>query len=205
MPSTGAGSESTERDVILIGHRGASGSRPEHTLASYRLAITQCADYIEPDLVSTRDHVLVARHENDITGTTDIADHPEFADRKTTKVVDGLTMTGWFTEDFTLAELRRSEPRSASPPSDRAMPRTTAGSRSPRCRRSSTWRVARGPATGNPSVCTRRRSTRRTSPPSTCRSSSRWCAVCTPTGIAGGEPPSTSRASRSRTCSSCTG
>jgi glycerophosphoryl diester phosphodiesterase len=93
------------RDVIAIGHRGASGSRPEHTLAAYRLAIKQCADYIEPDLVSTRDHVLVTRHENDITGTTDVADHPEFADRRTTKMIDGMTITGWFTEDFTQAEL----------------------------------------------------------------------------------------------------
>ncbi len=91
---------------IVIGHRGAAGYRPEHTIASYRLAIEMGADFIEPDLVSTKDHVLVARHENDITGTTDVADHPELADRKTTKVVDGNSITGWFTEDFTLAELR---------------------------------------------------------------------------------------------------
>jgi glycerophosphoryl diester phosphodiesterase len=91
---------------LVIGHRGASGYRPEHTLASYRLAIELGADYIEPDLVSTKDHVLVARHENDITQTTDVAAHPEFADRKTTKTIDGVEHTGWFTEDFTLAELR---------------------------------------------------------------------------------------------------
>src|SRR5215213_9617066 len=91
---------------LVIGHRGASGYRPEHTIASYRLAIEMGADYIEPDLVSTRDHMLVARHENDITGTTDVADHPEFAARKTTKIIDGVEHTGWFTEDFTLAELR---------------------------------------------------------------------------------------------------
>jgi glycerophosphoryl diester phosphodiesterase len=91
---------------IVIGHRGAAGYRPEHTLASYRLAVEMGADFIEPDLVSTKDHVLVARHENDITATTDVADHPEFAGRKTTKVVDGNSITGWFTEDFTLAELR---------------------------------------------------------------------------------------------------
>jgi glycerophosphoryl diester phosphodiesterase len=91
---------------LVIGHRGASGYRPEHTLASYRLAIELGADYIEPDLVSTSDHVLVARHENDITGTTDVASHPEFAARKTTKTIDGVAHTGWFTEDFTLAELR---------------------------------------------------------------------------------------------------
>ncbi|GGF37239.1 glycerophosphoryl diester phosphodiesterase [Marmoricola endophyticus] len=91
---------------IVIGHRGASGYRPEHTLASYQLAMQLGADYVEQDVVSTKDHVLVCRHENDITGTTDVADHPEFADRKTTKVVDGKSITGWFTEDFTLAELK---------------------------------------------------------------------------------------------------
>ncbi|HEY7605502.1 MAG TPA: glycerophosphodiester phosphodiesterase [Actinomycetota bacterium] len=92
---------------LVIGHRGASGYRPEHTLASYRLAIEMGADYIEPDLVSTKDHVLVARHENDITGTTDVASHPEFADRRTTKTIDGVVHPdAWFTEDFTLAELR---------------------------------------------------------------------------------------------------
>lgn len=95
----------TEGEPVVIGHRGASGDRPEHTLAAYELAIDQCADYIEPDLVSTQDHVLVARHENDITATTDVADRPEFADRRTTKVIDGIEATGWFTEDFTLAEL----------------------------------------------------------------------------------------------------
>jgi glycerophosphoryl diester phosphodiesterase len=94
------------RAPIVIGHRGASGYRPEHTLAAYELAIDMGADYIEPDLVSTKDGVLVARHENDITGTTDVASHPEFASRKATKTIDGLPITGWFTEDFTLAELR---------------------------------------------------------------------------------------------------
>jgi glycerophosphoryl diester phosphodiesterase len=91
---------------LLFGHRGASGYRPEHTLASYELAIRMGADVIEPDLVSTKDHVLVARHENDITGTTDVSSRPEFADRKATKVIDGAPITGWFTEDFTLAELK---------------------------------------------------------------------------------------------------
>lgn len=92
--------------LIVIGHRGASGYRPEHTLESYRLAIRQGADFIEPDLVATRDGVLVARHENEISGTTDVANHPEFANRKTTKTIDGVSLTGWFTEDFTLAELK---------------------------------------------------------------------------------------------------
>ncbi|MBZ5734756.1 glycerophosphodiester phosphodiesterase [Nocardioides sp. TRM66260-LWL] len=105
-PASGAASHGHHRTTpLVIGHRGASGYRPEHTLASYRLAIAQGADYIEPDLVSTRDGVLVARHENEIGGTTDVADHPEFADRRTTKTIDGRQVTGWFTEDFTYAEL----------------------------------------------------------------------------------------------------
>ena len=95
-----------EGKVIVIAHRGASGERPEHTLASYRLAIEQGADYIEPDLVLTKDGILVARHENEISETTDVAEKAEFADRKVTKTIDGQKMTGWFTEDFTLAELR---------------------------------------------------------------------------------------------------
>ena len=93
-------------DPLVVGHRGASGYRPEHTLASYRLAAELGADFIEPDLVSTKDGVLVARHENEIGGTTDVATHPEFAARKTTKVIDGVSLTGWFTEDFTLKELK---------------------------------------------------------------------------------------------------
>ena len=91
---------------IVIAHRGASGERPEHTLASYALAIDQGADFIEPDLVLTKDGVLVARHENEISGTTDVAAHPEFANRKATKTIEGQQFTGWFTEDFTLAELK---------------------------------------------------------------------------------------------------
>ena len=92
--------------MLIIAHRGASGERPEHTLASYERAIDQGADYIEPDLVATSDGVLVARHENDITGTTDVADHPEFAARRASRMIDGHEQTGWFTEDFTLSELR---------------------------------------------------------------------------------------------------
>jgi len=90
----------------VVAHRGASGDRPEHTLAAYGEAIRQCADVIEPDVVSTKDGVLVARHENEIGGTTDVASRPEFAARRTTKTIDGRSVTGWFTEDFTLAELR---------------------------------------------------------------------------------------------------
>ncbi len=93
--------------VTIYGHRGAAGHRPEHTLGSYRTGARLGADYIEPDLVSTKDHVLVARHEPAIGATTDVAAHPEFADRRTTKVIDGVTFADdWFTEDFTLAELK---------------------------------------------------------------------------------------------------
>jgi glycerophosphoryl diester phosphodiesterase len=93
-------------DAGLIAHRGASGYRPEHTLAAYELAIQQGADYIEPDVVATRDGVLVARHENNIADTTDVSTRTDFADRRTTKTIDGVEITGWFTEDFTLAELK---------------------------------------------------------------------------------------------------
>lgn len=89
---------------LVLGHRGACGHRPEHTLASYELAIEMGADYIEPDLVMTKDGVLMARHENEISGTTDAA--LKFPDRKTTKNVDGETITGWFIEDFTLKEVK---------------------------------------------------------------------------------------------------
>jgi glycerophosphoryl diester phosphodiesterase len=92
--------------VLIIGHRGSAGYRPEHTLAAYELGARMGADYVEPDLVTTKDHVLVARHEPNITDTTNVADHPEFAGRKTTKTIDGVTQTGWFTDDFTLAELK---------------------------------------------------------------------------------------------------
>jgi glycerophosphoryl diester phosphodiesterase len=91
---------------LVIAHCGASGYRPEHTLASYQLAVEMGADFIEADLVSTRDHVLVARHDAELSGTTDVADHSEFADRKTAKLVDGVAVTGWFAEDFTVAELK---------------------------------------------------------------------------------------------------
>ncbi|MEQ1511302.1 MAG: glycerophosphodiester phosphodiesterase [Lysobacteraceae bacterium] len=101
--------------ALVIGHRGASALRPEHTLAAYAKAIEDGADIIEPDLVSTRDGVLVARHENEISGTTDVAQHPEFASRKTTKSIDGERTTGWFTEDFTLAELKTLRARERLP------------------------------------------------------------------------------------------
>jgi len=94
------------RGPLVIGHRGAAGWRPEHTASAYTFAVRAGADWIEPDLVPTKDHVLVVRHENEISGTTDVARHPEFAGRRTTKTVDGRAVTGWFTEDFTLAELK---------------------------------------------------------------------------------------------------
>jgi glycerophosphoryl diester phosphodiesterase len=90
---------------LVIGHRGASGYRPEHTRAAYELALALGADAVEPDIVATKDGVLVLRHENEISGTTDVASRPEFASRRTTKVIDGDALTGWFTEDFTWAEL----------------------------------------------------------------------------------------------------
>ncbi|MBB4744608.1 glycerophosphoryl diester phosphodiesterase [Actinoplanes octamycinicus] len=99
----GAGKPKT---TLVVGHRGASGYRPEHTLASYELAARMGADYMEPDLVSTKDGVLVCRHEPEIGGTTDVASRPEFAGRKRTVVLDGVSVTGWWTQDFTLAELK---------------------------------------------------------------------------------------------------
>ena len=99
----------------IVAHRGASGYRPEHTLDAYRLAIAMGADDIEVDLVPTRDGVLVARHESELSGTTDIAERPEFADRQTTKVIDGSTLTGWFAHDLTLAELKTLTARERLP------------------------------------------------------------------------------------------
>jgi len=100
---------------FVIAHRGASGYVPEHTLAGYFIAIQQGADYVEPDLVISRDGALLARHENEIGGTTDVASHPEFAARKVTKKIDGESVTGWFTEDFTLAELKTLRARERLP------------------------------------------------------------------------------------------
>ncbi len=97
---------SDERSPLVIAHRGASGYVPEHTLGAYALAVMMGADYVEPDLVMTRDGKLVARHDNELGLTTDVAQHPEFADRKRTQKVDGVELTGWFSEDFTLAELK---------------------------------------------------------------------------------------------------
>ena len=106
---------STARRVEVIGHRGASGFRPEHTAAAYRMAFALGADSVEPDLVATRDGVLVIRHENEISGTTDVAARPEFADRRTTKVVDGIVHDGWFCEDFSWDELSTLRARERLP------------------------------------------------------------------------------------------
>jgi len=114
-PTTHAVEKPLAAKVLVIGHRGASALRPEHTLAAYGKAIIDGADFIEPDLVMTRDGVLVARHENAIGGTTDVAIHPQFATRKTAKIVDGKRVTDWFTEDFTLAELKTLRARERLP------------------------------------------------------------------------------------------
>ncbi|XP_037970175.2 glycerophosphodiester phosphodiesterase GDPD6 [Plutella xylostella] len=100
---------------LIIGHGGASGYVPEHTLGSYALAVTLGADYVEPDLVITRDHQLIARHENDISATTDVAERAEFAPRRATKTIDGKQVTGWFTEDFTLDEIKSLRARERIP------------------------------------------------------------------------------------------
>lgn len=114
---------SLEVTPAVVAHRGASGYRPEHTLDAYRTAIRMGVDDIELDLVITADGVLVARHENEISGTTDVADHPRFAARRTTKVVDGETLTGWFVEDFTFAEIKTLTARERLP---RTRPHSTA-------------------------------------------------------------------------------
>ena len=103
------------KSPLVIGHRGAPGYRPEHSRSSYELAIAMGVDAVEPDVVATKDGVLVVRHENEISGTTDVAEHPGFADRKTTKRIDGVSLTGWFTEDFTWEELSHLRARERLP------------------------------------------------------------------------------------------
>lgn len=102
-------------EPVVIAHRGVPGSRLEHTRPSYLLGIEQGADYIEPDVVATRDGVLVVRHENEISETTDVADHLEFAHLRTTKFIDGVPLTGWFTEDFTLEQVKTLRTRERLP------------------------------------------------------------------------------------------
>ena len=118
LPGGGGGVQARASPLpakLVIAHRGASALRPEHTLEAYARAIDDGADAIEPDLVSTRDGVLVARHENEISGTTNVADKPEFADRQATRLIDNVSTTGWFTEDFTLAELQTLRARERIP------------------------------------------------------------------------------------------
>ncbi len=203
---SGAGPKRDQRDVIVVGHRGASGSRPEHTLASYRLAIKQCADYVEPDVVSTRDHVLVARHENDITGTTDVADHPEFADRQTTKV-DRRRLC------HRLVHRGLHAGRAQDAPGEGADARRPARQR--RLRRQVRGAdVGGGPRPGAPLAKLQGKTSRRVPGDEASvvlrlhRPVARGAAGasnCTPPGTAGSEQPPTSRASRWRTCSSCAG
>ncbi|MHA6491991.1 glycerophosphodiester phosphodiesterase [Pseudomonas borbori] len=106
QPQARHGKPRGEAKPLIIAHRGASGYVPEHTLAAYALAILQGADYIEPDLVMSKDGHLVARHDNELGLTTDVAQRPEFANRQRTQMIDGVSLTGWFSEDFTLAELK---------------------------------------------------------------------------------------------------
>src|SRR4051795_12556529 len=105
--SSAVGTATRPSRPLVVGHRGACAYRPEHTLASFELAIDLGADLIEPDVVVSRDGALIARHESELSRSTDVASRPEFADRRTTREVGGRERTGWFTEDFTLAELRR--------------------------------------------------------------------------------------------------
>ena len=206
----GAGASSTSASMaadskhaplpIVIGHRGASGYRPEHTLASYELAIEMGADYIEPDLVSTKDHVLVARHENDITATTNVADHPEFADRRTTKMIDGIAVTGWFTEDFTLAELKTLRAKERLPD---VRPANTAFDGLYQI--PTFQEVIDLAKQGHGSASTPRPSTPPTSARSACRWRSRWCRRWAPTATAAATPRCSSSPSRSVTCSASTG
>ncbi len=106
LPSAALAQARAADELLIIAHRGASAQRPEHTLAAYELAIDEGADYIEPDLVATKDLVLVSRHENELSDTTDVASREEFEDRRRDKMIDGQRVAGWFAEDFTLAELR---------------------------------------------------------------------------------------------------
>src|SRR5580693_7324098 len=113
--ATAPSGKAAARARIVIGHRGACGYVPEHTLTSYFVAMQDGVDYVEPDLVMTKDGVLVARHENEIGGTTDVAQRPEFADRRARKTIDAVVHDGWFTEDFTLAELKTLRARERIP------------------------------------------------------------------------------------------
>ena len=194
---------SSEPHPLVIGHRGAAGHLPDHTLPGYALAIKLGADYIEPDLVATKDGHLIARHEPNIIATTNVADHPEFEKRMRTEVIDGVTETGWFASDFTLAEIRTL--RAVQPLAERTTavqrplqdPDARAGDRAGQA----LLEARRAARSGS----TRRPSTRRT----TSGSASRWSGASSrrSTGRAGigARRRSSSRASSSRTSSSSTG
>jgi glycerophosphoryl diester phosphodiesterase len=115
VPELAVAADNCATPPLVIAHRGASGHLPEHTLEAYQLAMRMGADFIEPDLVPTKDAVLISRHENDLTHTTNVAVLPQFADRKTTKRIDGIPITGWFSEDFTLAEIKQLKAREPLP------------------------------------------------------------------------------------------
>ncbi len=178
-------------DVTVIGHRGASAVRPEHTLLSYEAAIALGADYIEPDLVSTKDGVLVARHENEIGGTTDVSTRTEFAGRRVTKMIDGRPITGWFTEDFTLAELKTLRATERIPDLRPGNAAFNGLAEIPTLEEVDPARAA-----PRRSASTRRRSTPRTSTPS----ASPWRSRCWPPwrSTAGPAPATRSSSSRSR-------
>jgi glycerophosphoryl diester phosphodiesterase len=149
---------------IIIAHRGLCGEWPEHTLEGYRAAIHAGADYIEPDLVLTKDGVLVARHENEISDTTDVSAYPEFADRKTRKTIDGQKTSGWFTEDFTLAELKTLRAKER-------LPSLRSKGRDGQFEMTKFWRSWRKPIRGAPSLSASipKPSIPVISPPSACR------------------------------------
>ena len=115
VPEPAVAADNCVTPPLVIAHRGASGHLPEHTLEAYQLAMRMGADFIEPDLVPTKDAVLISRHENDLTHTTNVAVLPQFADRKTTKRIDGIPITGWFSEDFTLSEIKQLKAREPLP------------------------------------------------------------------------------------------
>ena len=138
---------------IVIGHRGAAGYVPEHTLDSYFLAMQFGADFVEPDLVMSRDGVLIAGHENEIGGTTDVAARPQFAARRTRRSIDGTQVEGWFTEDFTLAELKSLRARERIPSCAPPTRAGTAGSRFRRSRKFSRWcKASRASASARPAA-----------------------------------------------------
>jgi len=185
---------------IVIAHRGASGYVPEHTLAAYAMAIHQGADFIEPDLVITKDGQLIARHDNVLDLTTDVSTRPEFAGRKATKTVDGVTVTGWFSEDFTLAEIKtlRAIEQVIGP----LMRDSTGSSKFRRSRKSST---SHGPMKrfligGSGSI--RRPNIRPISTGSAFHWKSRWSGCCAGTAMRGATLRSSSNRLRSTICAS---